>query len=104
MLNRNTITLNPDAFVTVNLPSFNDDNGDVIILNMQGEIIDELSYDVGWQFPLIDNPQGVSLERIDYDAPTQSSDNWHSAATSAGYGTPGYKIHNTTLTINCWEK
>ena len=30
------------------------------------------------------------LERIDYNAPSVQS-NFHSAATSAGYGTPGYK-------------
>ena len=86
------ITLNPDAFVMVNsMPSFNDDNGDVIILNLQGNIVDELQYDASWQFPLIDNPEGVALERIDYNAPTQSQNNWHSAATSVGYGTPTYK-------------
>jgi hypothetical protein len=86
------ITLNPDAFITVgSMPSFSDANGDVILLNAQGNITDELQYDASWQFPLIDNPEGVALERIDYDAPTQSSNNWHSAATSTGYGTPTYK-------------
>jgi hypothetical protein len=86
------ITLNPDAFVTVNsMPSFNDANGDVILLNVQGNIVDELAYDDSWQFPLIANTEGVALERIDYDAPTQAQSNWHSAATSVGYGTPTYK-------------
>jgi Lamin Tail Domain len=86
------VVLDPNAFITLNaMPSFNDDNGDVVILNGDGKIIDELQYDAGWQFPLINDPEGVSLERIDYNAPTQSALNWHSAATSAGYGTPGYK-------------
>jgi len=86
------IAQNPDAFVQINnMPSFNDDNGDAIILNAQGNIVDELQYDVSWQFPLIDNVQGVALERINYDAPTQSQSNWHSAATNVGYGTPTYK-------------
>ena len=85
-------TLNPGAFVTVNsMPSFNDANGDVILLNVQGNTVDELAYDDSWQFPLIDNTEGVALERIDYDAPTQLQSNWHSAATSVGYGTPTYK-------------
>ncbi|HTB52050.1 MAG TPA: lamin tail domain-containing protein [Ferruginibacter sp.] len=86
------VAQNPDAFVQVNnMPSFNDDNGDAIILNAQGNIVDELQYDASWQFQLIDNVQGVALERIDYDAPTQSQSNWHSAATNVGYGTPTYK-------------
>ncbi|MBI3882898.1 MAG: lamin tail domain-containing protein [Sphingobacteriales bacterium] len=86
------ITFNPDAFVTVNnMPSFNDDKGAVIILNAEGNTIDELIYNASWHFKLINNPQGVALERINYNAPTPSSNNWHSAATSTGRGTPTYK-------------
>ncbi|HTC01437.1 MAG TPA: lamin tail domain-containing protein [Ferruginibacter sp.] len=86
------VAQNPDAFIQINnMPSYNDDNGDAIILNTQGNIVDELQYDVSWQFPLIDNVQGVALERINYDASTQSQSNWHSAATNVGYGTPTYK-------------
>jgi hypothetical protein len=92
IVKRDFITQNMDAFVTVpSMPSFNDDEGDVIILNAQGNIIDELKYDEKWHFKLIDNREGVALERIDYNAATQSQDNWHSAATSVGYGTPTYK-------------
>ena len=69
------------------MPSFSDDIGDVIILNSQGAIIDEVKYSDKWHFPLISNTEGVSLERINYDAPSVK-DNFHSAATSAGYGTP----------------
>jgi Lamin Tail Domain len=93
------ITTNPDAFITVaSMPSFSDDEGDVIILNAQGAITDELKYSEKWHFKLIDNREGVALERIDYNAATQLQDNWHSAATSVGYGTPGYK--NSQYRIN----
>jgi hypothetical protein len=98
-IKRDFITKNRDAFVTVaSLPSYNDDKGDVIILNAQGSITDELQYDEKWHFKLIDNREGVALERIDYNAPTQQPDNWHSAATSFGYGTPTYK--NSQYKIN----
>jgi hypothetical protein len=80
------------------MPSYNDDKGDVIILNAQGRITDELQYDEKWHFKLIDNREGIALERIDYNAPTQQPDNWHSAATSVGYGTPTYK--NSQYKIN----
>jgi Lamin Tail Domain/Bacterial Ig-like domain len=99
IIKRDFITKNMDAFVTVAaMPSFNDDKGNVIILNAQGNVTDELQYDEKWHFKLIDNREGVALERIDYNAPTQQSDNWHSAATSVGYGTPSYK--NSQYKIN----
>ncbi|MBK7885019.1 MAG: gliding motility-associated C-terminal domain-containing protein [Chitinophagaceae bacterium] len=80
------------------MPSYSDDKGNVIILNGQGEITDEVKYDEKWHFKLIDNREGVALERIDFNAPTQDQQNWHSAATSVGYGTPTYK--NSQYRIN----
>ena len=92
------ITLNPDAFLQLSsMPSLPNDFGAVIILNNQGNIIDEVRYSEKWHFPLIHNSKGVSLERIDYDAPSTQS-NFHSAATSVGYGTPGYK--NSQFEVN----
>ncbi len=92
------ITTNPGAFIQVsNMPSFPDDKGDVILLNAQGKIVDEVMYSDKWHFPLISNTEGVSLERINYNAPSVQN-NFHSAATSIGYGTPGYK--NSQLRID----
>jgi len=92
------ITLNPDAFLKIKtLPSFSNDQGNVILLNEQGNIIDEVNYSDKWHFPLLHNTEGVSLERIDYNAPSVQN-NFHSAATSVGYGTPGYK--NSQYKIN----
>ncbi len=85
------ITTDPNAFIkTQTLPSFSNDKGNVIILNNQGNIIDEVNYSDKWHFQLMHNTQGVSLERINYDGPSVQN-NFHSAATSVGYGTPGYK-------------
>jgi hypothetical protein len=85
------ITTNPDAFLKMNLfPSYPNTSGNVIVLNHHGNSIDEVKYHEKWHFQLIKNAQGVSLERIDYDGPSIQS-NFHSAATSVGYGTPGYK-------------
>ena len=82
----------PLAFAAIaSMPSLPDDKGDVLLLNAHGKILDELSYDAHWHFKLINNDEGVALERIDYNKPTQDAANWHSAATSAGYGTPGYQ-------------
>lgn len=92
---------NPDAFVEMNMPSYNDDDGNVILLNEQGNIVDEIAYKDDWHFKLVTNKEGVALERINYDDTTadnlqtfnvnEQSANWHSAATNVGYGTPTYK-------------
>lgn len=79
-----------NIFITA-LPSFADDKGSVLLLNQQGDIIDEVDYSAGWHFKLIDNAEGVSLERVDPAADAQNPENWHSAASTAGYGTPTYQ-------------
>lgn len=85
------ITTTPDAFLNLkSMPAFPNENGNVIVLNNQGNIVDEVIYSEKWHFPLLHNTKGVSLERIDYNGPSVQS-NFHSAATSAGYATPGYK-------------
>ncbi|HRA12148.1 MAG: lamin tail domain-containing protein [Chitinophagaceae bacterium] len=91
-LSREYLVTNPDwVFTKSSLPSFPDDKGFVLLLNQQGDVIDEVNYDKSWHFKLIDNEDGVSLERIDPVGSSQEPTNWHSAASTAGYGTPTYK-------------
>jgi hypothetical protein len=93
------ITQNPAAFIGIaTMPSLNDDDGNVLVLNAQGKITDEVKYSGKWHFKLLDNVEAVSLERIDYNAASQNADNWHSAATNVNYGTPSYK--NSQYRIN----
>jgi hypothetical protein len=73
------------------LPSYPDDQGEVLLLNQQALLVDELDYLDKWHFELIRDREGVSLERLTANAPTQEAANWHSASTSSGYGTPGYR-------------
>ncbi len=73
------------------LPGFNDDEDYVVLMNQSTEIIDELHYFDTWHFPLLNNKEGVSLERIRFNDSTQSPSNWHSAASAVGFATPGYK-------------
>jgi hypothetical protein len=83
---------NPDNVLIISSPpSFSDNEGTVIALNFQGTVVDEVKYKDDWHFKLIDDPEGVSLERIDPAGPSQDPANWHSAASTAGYGTPTYK-------------
>lgn len=83
---------NAAAVLTLSsLPSFPDTKGTVVLVNSQGDVIDEVAYSKDWHFGLIADDDGVALERIDPDAASQNKENWHSAASTAGYGTPTYK-------------
>ncbi len=82
----------PDNVLAISSPpSFSDDEGIVVALNFQGTIIDEVKYKDDWHFALVDDDEGVSLERIDPAGPSQDANNWHSAASTAGYATPTAK-------------
>ncbi len=79
----------PDKMIGLSqLPSLPDDEGDIVLLNQEGRVIDELHYDHKWHFALIDNEEGIALERIDYNKPTRDPDNWSSAASTVQFGTP----------------
>lgn len=72
------------------LPSFNNDEDVVVLLNNDLEIIDEFAYTEDLHLPVFHDREGVSLERISFETPTNDPENWHSASSFAGYGTPGY--------------
>ena len=91
-LQQNYTVKNPAQLMEIaNLPSLPDDKGTLVLLNLQGKFIDELSYNHQWHFALIDNKEGIALERIDYNQTTQFKSNWTSAASTAGFGTPTYQ-------------
>lgn len=73
------------------MPSMSDDAGDLLLIDGQGREMDALSYSDDWHHPLIDDAEGIALERISYQSATQDKNNWQSAAKDVGYGTPTYK-------------
>ena len=82
----------PQALHEVKLPVLANNGATVVLLRLTDlTVIDEVSYSPKWHDSAIKEPKGVALERIDPDKPTQDATNWHSAAESAGYGTPGYR-------------
>jgi len=76
---------------TQKFPTFTDQAGCVVLLNKNLEVLDEMNYDEGMHDPLISEADGISLERISFTVEASRKDNWHSAAKSAGFATPGYQ-------------
>lgn len=89
ILNQYTV-LNPDALLENDLPTLEDRSGN-ITLRLDGISIDSFDYDDDYHYPLLNEEEGVSLERLSPDSPTQDAGNWHSAAATAGFGTPTYQ-------------
>lgn len=84
--------LAPDNFLKMErFPNFNSQEGGILIENQSGKILDAFNYSDAMQFQLLKETKGVSLERTRFDRKTDDPKNWHSAAESAGYGTPGYR-------------
>ncbi|MGF1532076.1 MAG: lamin tail domain-containing protein [Bernardetiaceae bacterium] len=79
-----------DRFVEMNLPAFTSTEGSVLLLNPEDSVFDRFDYDRDFHFGLLPNKKGVSLERIRFSGQTNDRNNWHSAAATAGYGTPGF--------------
>jgi hypothetical protein len=82
------------ALLENDLPSFNDDAGNVTLFRADtvlATIIDAFDYSEDFHHPFLDKVDGISLERLSTESPTQNRNNWHSAAKSAGFATPTYQ-------------
>ncbi len=81
-----------------NLPSYNDDEGRVVLLNRNQEQVDDFAYDEDMHVQNLTSDEGVSLERINPFKETNSTSNWISAAQSIDFGTPG--MQNSSYDID----
>lgn len=72
------------------LPSFPDTEGSVILLNDTKKVFDRFDYTEKIHHPLVDDKEGVSLEKVNYNLASSVISNWQSAASSEGFATPGY--------------
>lgn len=76
--------------IQMELPSFDDDSSTIYIIN-NSEVMDFVSYSDEWQFSLIEDTKGKSIEKINPMGDSNASTNWHTAAESVGFATPGSK-------------
>lgn len=72
------------------LPAYNNDAGVVFLTDKSLQTIDRLQYSEDMHYAGLLTTEGVSLERLSPARATQDPDNWHSAASTVGFATPGY--------------
>jgi hypothetical protein len=75
----------------LDMPTYNNSEGTVVLLMPDGTVSDRVTYTEDMHFVLLDDLDGVSLERIDPARPASDLTNWSSAAESQGFATPGYQ-------------
>lgn len=86
------LTTNKYGFATLEkIPSLSIDSGSVILLDKQDAVLERVDYTEKMQYSLLTSTKGVSLERIDFNRPSNDITNWASAAEAVGYATPAYK-------------
>ncbi|MDG1333336.1 MAG: lamin tail domain-containing protein [Crocinitomicaceae bacterium] len=78
----------PNNLYEMDLPTYSNDSGTVYLIQ-NNTVMDRVAYQDDWHFRLLDNTDGVTLERIDPNQGSSNGNNWHSAAETAGFGTPG---------------
>ena len=76
-------------FKVPSLPSMPDKEGHLLLLTDHLEFIDEVIYTDKMHFSLLAETEGISLEKIKPNLPSNKSSSWHSAAESVGFATPG---------------
>jgi hypothetical protein len=98
-------TCNPASFCLMkSFPSYSDDAGTVALLNDSLEVLDEFNYSAKMHSPFLSEEEGVSLERISSEKPTNDRANWASATASAGFATPGLPNSQTENDTNTQEE
>ena len=81
---------NPQNLRLGDLPTLSNEAG-LISLVMGAEVIDLFIYTEDLHYDLLNDVNGVALERIDTESPTNEEGNWTSAAATVGFGTPTAK-------------
>ncbi len=81
------------------LPSYAVAEGSVVLLDSLEQVMQVFDYSEDFHFSLLDEKKGVSLERISWELPVNQPDNWQSAASTAGYATPGFMNSQFRQTI-----
>jgi len=92
----------PDANANIfftDLPAFNNDDGNLTISNSEGVVLDSFDYSDDLHFQLIDDTEGVSLERVSFSIETNDLRNWQSASQNARFATPGYE-NSSSISID----
>ncbi len=90
----------PDTanFIINPIPSFNNADGNFTVgfVDIQGvdTEFESFDYEEDFHFQLIDDTEGVSLERLSFSVDSDNTENWFSGVEATQFATPGYANGN----------
>jgi len=84
-----------NIYESARLPSMPDDRGSVILYDRSLNIIDRVDYSASMHLLFLSGTEGIAVEKVAPDLPSDMASNWHSASEACGWGTPG--TENSTL-------
>lgn len=95
--------------LAIDMPALPDNEGSIVIESTAMTLVDHFSYHEDMHHALLSDPEGVSLEKISSDLATERKGNWHSAASSIGYATPGFRNSQSSTNgqaggLSVWPK
>lgn len=79
------------VFQAEDIPTFNNSDGQVILMDPSGNTVDRFDYFEDLHFAMLNDVKGVSLERISFDRPSDDNTNWMSASEMYNWATPGFE-------------
>ncbi len=80
------------TFIIMNsMPNIASSEGSITLINNLDEVIDQMIYSEDYHSVLLNNLNGVSLERIRTSGSSIAMSNWYSASSIKNHATPGYQ-------------
>lgn len=92
--------------IQIDLPSFPNDSATIYLLTPDTIVVDKFSYFDDMHYELINDTEGISLEKIISNGSSSDFSNWTSAAETVGWGTPGVvnsQRYNQLVSSNQFE-
>ncbi|MGO4877784.1 lamin tail domain-containing protein [Pedobacter psychrotolerans] len=87
----------PNQLIQISsMPAYNNDKGTVVLLS-HNQVLDRLDYQSKIHHPLIQDEDGISLERVSFKVPANEPGNFTSAAAAAGFATPTYSNSQSSV-------
>ncbi len=90
-INQHYSCQNRNNLLQLSIPAMNDDQGTVVLTDTLRERVDEVTFTDKMHYPLLASTEGVSLERVNPEMPSDKASSWQSASQLSGFATPTAK-------------